>query len=167
MTPPMEAVHAAEVEAAQSPCAKSKRGAVIFDTRTLGIVGGAYNRPPLSLACDGSSECRTSCAKRCLHAESLALRLWQAVLDVQRDPGDPITDPAVFDLVHVKIDHDGRVIAGGGPSCWQCAREVLDAGLGGVWLFEGSQLIHRPPVWARYSAEEFWTATCAECGVHP
>lgn len=211
------AIQAAEVAAERSPCAKSKRGVAIFDTRiknSLGllVVATGYNRPPANVACDGSPACRASCGKRCLHAESRAL----ADLGVVGWPGE-------LDLVHVKIGADGKVVPGGGPSCWQCAREVLDVGIGGVWLFEqtdcpsedcpmctGAACMHcspkqhehaigpwhamraglpfngpRPPAcdhdvidrhdgaqppqgtWKRYTAAEFWAATCAECEVHP
>lgn len=41
------------------------------------------------------------------------------------------------DLIHVELAPDGCVVACGGPSCWQCAREVLDVGfVRGVWLYE-------------------------------
>jgi hypothetical protein len=75
------------------------------------------------------------------------------------------------ELVHVKIDSDGKLEAGGGPSCWQCSREILDAGIAAVWLYErvapmpGPDIYNisteRCEIWHRYTAEEFHRVTCA------
>jgi hypothetical protein len=70
---------------------------------------------------------------------------------------------------------DGSVVACNGPSCWQCAREILDVGfVGGVWLYELSDWLgvripepHGKSFWRRYPAEEFYHRTLARCGMVP
>jgi deoxycytidylate deaminase len=47
----------AKMEALKSPCAKSKRGVVIFDISSGKIVGRGHNRPPRPWECDGSDRC--------------------------------------------------------------------------------------------------------------
>lgn len=99
------------------------------------VISTGRNCQPAPFVCDGGSpRCREVCGKRCVHAERRALdgmlsMLGGFVPQVDREPSD-------LDLVHVKLGTDGRVIAGGGPSCWQCSREILDVGIGGVWLYE-------------------------------
>lgn len=160
--PPDEIIRAAEIAAALSPCAKSKRGAVLFvpGGNPREIVATGHNAPPMSVGCDGSDACRASCSKRCVHAEAHALVHVRTM---------PRRVSSRLDLVHVKIGPDGRLTASGGPSCWQCARDVFDAAIGGVWLYE-ERLLDRDGnghVWRRYTASEFWTATCLACEVHP
>jgi hypothetical protein len=97
-----------------------------------------------------------------------------------------------FDLVHVELSPDGGVVACNGPSCWQCAREILDVGfVDGVWLNEATY--HRPlncpqcvnqlgeqtwmrdkcpheparAEWRRYTADEFYRVTLANYGLKP
>lgn len=134
--PPRIAIAEAERVAAASPCAKSKHGVVAFRTfEVFGpivshgatIIAAGFNGPPGARGCDGSAECRASCSKRCVHAEMRAIRMIH--------PDD--AEIGRIELVHVKIGKDGRVVPGGGPSCWQCSREVLDSdGIKAVWLFE-------------------------------
>lgn len=178
--PHAAAVAAAELVAAMSPCQKSRRGVVAFSTGARGsvaIYGEGFNGPALG-ACDGSEACRKDCGRRCVHAEMRAIR---GVLDA-------------CDLVHVKIGADGRVVAGGGPSCWQCSREILDGKLViGVWLYEagvsrctgcrrfedssaeiedrlrrcmecGSDLV-RDDMWRYRTAEEFHRETLRACAI--
>jgi hypothetical protein len=64
------------------------------------------------------------------------------------------------ELVHVKVV-DGLVVAGGGPSCWQCSRLALEVAVAAVWLYE----IDNGPRWRRYTAEEFHRATLVACGL--
>lgn len=84
------------------------------------LLGIGFNSPAAG-GCDATDSCKESCSKRCLHAEARAVR------SAHRPGGD---------IVHVKIDESGELAPGGGPSCWQCSREILDSGCRGVWLFE-------------------------------
>ncbi len=156
MTPPTYVIEAARQAAMQSPCAKSKRGAVLFNRedadyiernqslfgyaasmqseveRSLArrdrerevIAGAGFNGQPLPFTCSGSEHCKRDCGKLCLHAEERAIRAAGALDDV-----------ADLELVHVKVVN-GNVVPGGGPSCWQCSRLVVEVKLRGVWLFE-------------------------------
>lgn len=149
--PPPWVIEAARKVGASSPCAKSKRGAVIFnpeeadrilDGRTAleqanisgwsleGAQSGtlrtaAHNRPPAPMVCTGTEACRANCGKLCNHAEALA------ILYSNEYGGDQ----AECEMVHVKVV-DGKVVAGGPPSCWQCSRLILETGLRGIWLYE-------------------------------
>ena len=139
MNPPKYVIEAARLAAMKSPCAKSKRGAALFnreladrvfrviadapfDTGLIAAVG--FNGQPLPFSCSGSDLCRRDCGKLCLHAEERAIRAAGALDDV-----------ADLELVHVKVVAD-QVVADGGPSCWQCSRLVVEVKLRGVWLFE-------------------------------
>lgn len=198
MKPPTNVIDAAVRVAAFSPCAKSKRGAVVFYrpeqktepdrllVETWGSIhASGFNGLPGRIQCDGSAECRRDCGKRCVHAEARAVR---ELGGSARHLGEKIS---ALDIVHVKIGAAGTLEAGGGPSCWQCSREILDAGLGGVWLFESFSplcgslglddghcercglipdvaadcppgfLTSPEPGWRRYAAEEFHVITSA------
>lgn len=174
--------------ATRSPC-RSKRGAVTYflAPATVGsvivgakleIVGTGYNGPPAPFGCPGRARCAGNCGQRSVHAEVRALRT-------------PPPYGVTVDLVHVERAADGGVVACDGPSCWQCAREIVDVGfVDGVWLFEarrctcgygdrvGPHAMHcriRPiddrgewdpgPHWLRYTAEEFYWVTLDRCGV--
>lgn len=119
----MEVFHAAAEEAKKSPCAKSQRGVVLVHYAMSGtrpIWGCGHNAQPPGFACDGSDVCREHCNKLCVHAESAALR--------------SLSIPSLgLDLFHVKV-RDGEVVPSGAPSCWQCSREILAAGIRTVWL---------------------------------
>jgi hypothetical protein len=76
-----------------------------------------------------------------------------------------------LDLVHVKVV-DSQVVPGGGPSCWQCSRLVVEVGLRGVWLYEKHDedpRMHgessRPAWWHFYTAAEFHRVTLRTCGI--
>ena len=174
--PPEWAILVAVSAAKLSPCQKSKRGAVVFLTAgaedlRIAYTGVGYNGPPASIVCDGSEACRSSCGRRCVHAESRALRGY-----VIRSGLLGEVSGADVDLVHVKVENDA-LVAGGGPSCWQCSREILDLGIGGVWLFlemtgcettwnpvtgetTAVEVGERVGMWRRYTAEEFHRVTC-------
>jgi deoxycytidylate deaminase len=165
------AIQVALDAAAESPCAKSRRGVAAFvedadrdwyDGRRIVAVG--HNGPPAPFMCDGTSACRADCGRRCVHAEMRALR------QVVQWPM-----PERVRLVHVKIDGRGELVAGPGPSCWQCSREVLDVGIAGVWLYELDArgpttsahvegLIHGTG-WRFYSALDFHRATLEACEI--
>lgn len=130
-----------------SPCAKSRRGVVIFH-REEGVVAVGCNHPPQPFACDGSAGCREHCGKVCVHAESAALH------DLRRR--SPIAQ-GPLEMLHVKVvGHEG--VPSGSPSCWQCSREVLEAGIATFWL------LHEDGLHA-YSAEDFHAATLRHHGL--
>lgn len=139
----MEALEWATYIATLGPCAKSKRGVVIF--KEDGIIGHDYNAPPKPFVCDGSEACRASCNKLCVHAESAAL----LYVGVEGAHG--------AHLLHVKVV-DGKPVPSGPPSCWQCSREILAAGIATVWLLHEDGL-------RSYTAEEFHRLTLERCGL--
>jgi hypothetical protein len=136
-SPPDRVIAEAVEQARMSPCAKSKRGAVLFYAigseridrgRSAPIgrtVGHGFNHPPEGFVCDGSMSCRSDCAKICIHAEDAAIR------NVHPDYVYGI------ELVHVKVV-DGELVPGGPPSCWQCSRVIAETEYP-VWLFEAQR----------------------------
>lgn len=121
--------------AAFGSCAKSQRGCVVFDPATSMPVGAGVNRPPAPFACDGSDACRRDCDKICAHAEQSAI---QVALEALARYGGYFSGLHGLELVHGKFV-GGELVAGGGPSCWQCSRAVLGHGLAGVWLYEAHE----------------------------
>lgn len=154
MSPPQYVIIAAHDEAMKSPCAKSKRGVILFDRMQhdfsaeldasknryrsswdFVIVGRGFNGQPGNFVCTGDlMKCTGACAKLCLHAEQRAIN--QALVH----SGDRVNGCSMSDLelVHVKVEN-GFVVPGGGPSCWQCSRLVVEVGIRGVWLFEAQR----------------------------
>ena len=154
--------------AAKSPCAKTRRGAVVFHGDVW--LGMGYNHPPAPMTCDRSLMCRVDCGRRCVHAETHAIRQSERPLTEAVDKGIDV------EIVHVKIDSSGNLVAGGGPSCWQCSREILDAGIAAVWLYRlptvaeaNAADVYRADDprhvllarWQRYTAVDFHRITCA------
>jgi hypothetical protein len=117
------------------------------------------------------------CSMMCVHAEARAVR------DSANYQEWEVVPPEATDLVHVKTitpqqldDLDelgqgprgllmtssgktiGMIAVSGHPSCWQCSREILDAGLGGVWLYHAEG-------WRRYAAAEFHDITLDTCDI--
>lgn len=129
LKPARFAIEAARLAATQSPCAKSARGAALFYVTGNGTevtIAVGFNGQPEGFACTGTDACRRDCAKLCVHAEQRAL---QQLGNDDREGND------IIDLVHVKVV-GSKVVPGGSPSCWQCSRLVVEAGIRGVWLFE-------------------------------
>ncbi len=147
MQPPPTIVEAAIRCASQSPC-RSQRGVVIWqpasDTRPGFMVASAHNAPPYPLTCDRSQRCRDHCRRAAVHAEQRALLA----------AGTAATDA---ELVHVKVV-DGELVASGGPSCVECSKLALVAGIAHVWLYHADG-------WARYSALDFHRLSCAAQGI--
>jgi deoxycytidylate deaminase len=140
-------LRAAVEEAMRSPCAKSKRGVVVFTRRS--IVRYGHNHPPLGMACDGSAACREHCNKLCVHAEEAALA---DLASMNPLPVGPI------DMLHVKA-MDGVAVPSGPPSCWQCSRKILDSGLiDTMWLLHAGGL-------QAYAPSVFHEMTLRECGL--
>lgn len=150
MAPTEELIEAARIAALASECAKSRRGVVIFrdDNGALfrgKIIGRGANAQPAPFHCNNTDACREACGKLCFHAETDAIRdalvTRAAALARAGHCDDDIVRSGILHkavLLHVKVDEVGRVVAGGGPSCWQCSREILAAGIAGVWLYEVS-----------------------------
>ncbi len=131
------------IEAAQaSPCAKTQRGVCIWKDRE--DIARGYNHQPEPMTCDGSDACRSGCGKLCVHAERHALNRAG-----NRARG--------ADLVHVEVV-DGKAVVSGPPSCWQCSRDILEAGIRKVWLFHDDGF-------AEYTAREFHEITLKHHGL--
>jgi transcriptional regulator with XRE-family HTH domain len=185
--PPDQVVDRALEIASRSPC-RSKRGVVLYDPRTGEVRGSGFNSPPASLGCPGRERCSGTCGQRSVHAEVRALREALIARSARAALGGPL------DLVHVEIGADGYAVACDGPSCWQCAREVLDVGfVAGVWLYLGlsrcmacrlEDSSEKPEdrqkrcsecgadltptgIWTRYLAAEFYHVTLKRCGMVP
>lgn len=146
MNPPQTCIDFAIETAEQSPCKKSKRGAVLFFSKVGIPIGGAFNGPPPGYECLGNLDCRQACAKRCMHAEE---RIFIKA--------DPRIDMAQCEMLHVKVE-SGLLVSSGPPSCWQCSRTMVNVGLYGMWLFHKGG-------WKRYTAKEFNDLTLFECGI--
>jgi deoxycytidylate deaminase len=131
MPPPNFALDAAVDSADLSPC-RSKRGVSIY--RGDRIVSTGHNDQVSPFECVGTDVCKRTCRTMAVHAEQFAL------LQAGKDA-------AGADLVHVKTVA-GRLVPSGGPSCVQCSKLMLPAGILGVWLFHENG-------WRRYGAEEF------------
>lgn len=127
------AVELAVEAAGYSPC-RSKRGAVIF--RGDRIISYGFNQKPGGFACDGSSACKATCRSEAVHAEQDALIKALANEDV-----------AAADMLHVKVVA-GQLVPSGGPSCVQCSKLALAAGIGWFWLYHDDG-------WKRYPIREF------------
>lgn len=157
--PPSFAIEEAIEEARRSPCAKSKRGAVVFaEDRILGI---GFNGQPTGFACTDSHACHKHCAMICMHAEA------RAILDALTSPPTyPRSVPR--ELVHVKVS-DGKLATSGGPSCVQCSRLVVDQRIAGVWLYEVKSATSEgvDEGWYFYPAAEFHRISLDTNGIRP
>lgn len=103
---------------------RSKRGVVVLNSKGR-IVSSGWNRPPRQFQCDGSAECKAVCRETAIHAEQDAI--------LSADAGQ------LFDgsLLHVKAFMvDGEWVAGssGDPSCLQCSKLIVRAGIRNVYL---------------------------------
>lgn len=181
MSPPETAIHAAVTAARQSPCQKSKRGAVLFHPTTGLVTYGSWNSRPDN-KCDERCQPKASdlvrgsvpgfghssrCSMLCIHAEVRAIRLAGYLSERSQfisGGGDAfvLTD---LELVHAKVDARGKLVPSGGPSCWQCAKEVADTGIRGVWLYEthsvGMEGVEEG--WDFYPNAKFCEITLREC----
>lgn len=172
--PPEHAVEAARQYAIHSPCSKSKRGAVaIFNGK---VIGGGFNGKPagtgilpgyaVQVPCPGDDACRANCGKMCVHAEIRAIRntLRNNVGLLDREL--LLGGMTGITILHVKVV-DGKVVAGGPPSCLPCATEMLDAGIGYMWLFQGLDLQGNPRTdgdrWVFYTMYSFYQETVRNC----
>lgn len=129
--PPQDAIDLAISTSALSPC-RSKRGAVIASPHVSGLVAG-FNYKPGSVECDGSAACKLRCGIEAVHAEQNALMR--------------CLFPRGATMVHVKTE-DGKLVPSGGPSCVECSKLMLHAGVEAMWLFHESG-------WRKYPMEDF------------
>lgn len=125
---------------AKSPCQKSQRGVVLVTAH--GFMMGACNAIPI-VGCLGRERCGDKCAKVAVHAEERVLLM----------AGQMAQDS---EIVHLKV-MDGLPVASGPPSCAQCSRLMLSAGVAGVWLLHDK--------WTRYTAIDFHRRTLENCGL--
>lgn len=129
--PPTYLVDYALAAATCSPC-RSKRGVVVF--RGANLIAKGLNYKPRGFDCDGSDACKATCRKEAIHAEQQALLFAGRAADG-------------CDLLHVKAV-DGKLVPSGGPSCVECSKLALIAGIAGVWLYHVDG-------WKRYEMADF------------
>lgn len=129
--PPAHIIELAVGVSTHSPC-QSKRGAVIF--KGDDIIAHGFNYKPSAFACDGSDACKATCREEAIHAEQQAL--FVAGHDAQGS-----------EMLHVKTIN-GRLVPSGGPSCVQCSKLSLVAGVERFWLYEECG-------WVRYKMDLF------------
>ena len=146
MMTPEEALKHATAAGRLSPCAKSKRGVVIW-TRQGGLYADGWNHPPEGFQCHGDDACRAACGKVSIHAEM------DAILKAGRR-GIGIMGK---DMLHVKVV-DGKAVPSGPPSCVYCSKHLILAGLAGMWLLHEDGL-------RRYTVEDFHRLTLEHLGL--
>lgn len=171
---PSDAIIEIAVDAAKrSPCAKSKRGVVIFERgiTSFRIHSVAHNSPPWPYECDGSAACQANgnCWRVAVHAEE------RAILDGGKlRVGTSHQVGLEIELLHVKVV-DGELVPGKGPSCELCSKLILEAGIDRVWLFQADESEERwPPgiepvrrgVWNSYDALGFHRITLRNLGLY-
>lgn len=142
---------------ADSPCAKSKRGVVVF-CRHYGLLGVGNNHPPEPFRCNGSEECHAHCNKVCVHAEMDAVAGFFRDIQMRRDfylQMEEELGGVRPEMLHVKVVN-GEAVPSGEPSCWQCSRHVINFGIEAFWLLHEDGL-------RRYSVEEFHEHTLHTC----
>lgn len=140
-----DALKAAVCFAGLAPCRKSQRGVILFQ-RDKGALSGGFNHQPPPFTCDGSAACRDACSKLCVHAEQMAIN--------SLGPHEDLDD---VELLHVETV-DGKAVPSGPPSCWQCSRLIVHAGIAKVWLLHYDGL-------RGYGADEFHVLTLLHCGL--
>jgi deoxycytidylate deaminase len=133
---PNTALKLATLAGASSPCAKSKRGVVIFHPCQPLHFHPGVNHPPAPFICDGSPACRAACRDVAVHAEAAAILSARAA-GVKFAEG--------WELLHVKVV-DGKAVPSGSPSCIRCSALILEAGVRRVWLLHENGLRSYDPV---------------------
>lgn len=129
--PPANVIAEAIEEAKLSPC-QSKRGAAVFRGDT--VDGTGHNHLVEPFTCDGSDACKRTCRAHAVHAEQAAMIEARGYCYGS-------------ELLHVKVV-DGELVPSGGPTCSQCSKIAVEAGIAGVWLYHADG-------WRRYEATEF------------
>jgi deoxycytidylate deaminase len=131
ISPPAHLIDLAVEVSQWSPC-RSKRGVVIFNHDD--VVSHGHNYKPAGFECDGTETCKATCRNEAIHAEQDAL-----LAASNRARGAA--------MLHVKTIN-GQLVTSGGPSCVQCSKLAVAAGIVAVWLFHDNG-------WRRYVAREF------------
>jgi deoxycytidylate deaminase len=132
--PPQHIINSAIRASLNSPC-RSKRGAALFHGDALFTLG--WNYKPVGFDCDGSDACKSTCGREAVHAEQMVL------VDSVGSRG--------CDMLHVKTV-DGVLVPSGMPSCLECSKLILHAGIARMWLYQNTG-------WREYTAEQFHRAT--------
>lgn len=109
-------------KAMESPC-RSKRGVVISTELGL-IISSGFNHQPFPFECDSSDRCKKNCGKTAIHAEQSAILSAQSNLSFSW-------------MLHAKA-MDGKPCASMAPSCLECSKLILEAGI--QWM----HLLHDP-----------------------
>lgn len=152
MKPPQEALDLAIVSAALSPCGKSRRGVVVFDTNQRNLIlAQGCNYLPIG-RCNGSDICQATCAARCRHAEE------NATVDALVGIGTG-GDVSGLEVVHIETI-EGVPQSSGAPSCYHCSGFMLASGIAAVWL------LHEHG-WHQYEIEEFHRLSLEMHGMQP
>lgn len=115
-----------------SPCL-SKRGVVLWAPGG-DVVATGYNDKPNGFLCTGDASCKSDCARQAVHAEQAAL-----IAAGPRARG--------AHMLHVKTV-GATLVASGGPSCVQCSKLILAAGIARMWLYHEAG-------WRSYDARGF------------
>jgi deoxycytidylate deaminase len=126
---------AAFLEVMNSTCEKSKRGVVIAKDNK--IIGKGTNNPPGNFECN-LKDCYDICRNYTVHAEQ------NAIFDALKKNNN-LEDSRLY---HVKFK-DGIPQYSGSPSCVECSKLILRAGI------EEVVLEHANKEFALYTAEEF------------
>lgn len=132
MMPPIHIIEFAVEASVLSPC-QSKRGAAVFRGEDLVSVG--YNHKPKGFLCDHSAECKRKCPLDAVHAEQSAM------------VGVPMSALRGSEMLHVKTI-DGLIVPSMMPSCLQCSKLIIEAGIEWMWLYHAEG-------WKRYTAAQF------------
>lgn len=139
MTPEHALRYAVKV-AGRSPCAKSKRGVVVFNEYKILSLG--YNTPTIGV-CRGTDECRMACPKICVHAEQTALL--SAAFEYGEQRATRPWDTSPIELLHVKVT-DNVPVPSGPPSCAECSKLILASHfIERVWLLHEQGLVSYTP----------------------
>lgn len=141
--------------ACNSPCMKSKRGAVAFTTDGSRRHTAGWNHPVVG-SCSGSEACRAACRQICVHAEQVAL-----IVGLRSFP-PAVWGAGAVDMLHIKVvqsDDDAyKAVPSGPPSCAECSKLMLAASVAGMWL------LHEDG-WRRYDMHDFHEQTLRELGL--
>lgn len=159
MQPSPRIIDAVVRTASLGPCAKSKRGAIVFKRNPERIYGNAHNSPPWPYECSKGDACRKDCGRICVHAEQRAIL---QMLAGDYEPRPPYVPNAHFgyelEIVHAKVI-DGKLVGSKEPSCDQCSKLIIEACIQRVWLFDGAS-------WNSWDAASFHKATLRNLSLH-
>ena len=130
-----------------SPCAKSKRGAALtaFEPRRGRLVYGTGWNHPVGRTCSSDEACKAVCRQICVHAEIHAVLRNRELtaLTLARD----------LEVLHVKVAGPNLdLVPSGGPSCLECSKTMVAAGVIAVWLYHEDG-------WYCYPMDEFHQLT--------